>query len=178
VTTYVALLRGINVGGNTRIAMADLKRVFVDLGHEDARTYIQSGNVIFSARSPRPADIEDIEKAIAAELGPKVRILLRTAGELDQVIATNPFAGATFDESKVHVTFLDETPAKARVGSLRPPAGEKAEFSVVGREVFLNCPDGYGRSKLNNAFFEKQLAVAATTRGWKTILKLRDLAAG
>lgn len=174
-TTYLALLRGINVAGNTRMSMADLKRLFVDLGHEDARTYIASGNVLFTATSPRPADIE---KAIKDELSMNIKVLLRTAADLDKVIAANPFTGAKADESRVHVTFLDEAPAKSKVTALTPPDGESAELEVKGKEVFLYCPDGYGRSKLNNAFFEKQLGTAATTRGWKTILKLRDLAAG
>jgi uncharacterized protein (DUF1697 family) len=172
VPTYVALLRGINLGARNKIAMADLREFFEALGHEDVTTYVQSGNVVF--RSPvRSASTlrHAIEKRIARDLGLDVSVLLRTGAGLAKVVA-----GAPFDPATLHVTFLAETPDPERVRALDPARSPPDELRVVGREVYLSCPNGYGRTKLTNAYFEKQLGVAATTRNWRTVTKLAELA--
>jgi len=175
-TPYVALLRGINVGGRTKVAMADLRQLFADLGHADATTYIQSGNVVFRSPVDDVAQLGgDIEGRIARDLGVTVTVLLRTRDELAQVVAANPFLGTGADESKLHVTFLVDAPQDAVAAGLETPAGEPDELSLVGREVFLHCPNGYGRTKVNNAFIERRLGVAATTRNWRTVTKLLDM---
>jgi uncharacterized protein (DUF1697 family) len=177
--TFVALLRGINVGGKSTIPMADLRQVFAGLGYENVQTYIQSGNVIFGSRQDdAELLIRDIEKAIAERFGKDVTVLLRTASQLDDVLTRNPFLGRQDDLTKLLVTFLAAEPDAESPQRLRPPAGETGELAVIGREVYLHVPDGYGRSKISNAFLEKKLGVAATTRNWKSIRKLRDLAAG
>lgn len=170
-TRYVALLRGINVGGRTRVAMDDLRRLFADLGHGDVATYIQSGNVLFDAAGPSPPVAAAIEECIAAELGLSVTVVLRSAAELDAVVDANPFAGRVPDPSKLHVTFLAAEPA----GTVEAPPGVADEWALAGREVFLHCPGGYGRTKLDNGFLERRLGVPATTRTWTTVRKLRDL---
>lgn len=174
-TRYVALLRGINVGGRTRVAMDDLRRLFADLGHGDVTTYIQSGNVLFDADGPADGAAAPvaaaIEEGIAAELGLSVTVVLRSATELDAVVDANPFAGRVPDPSKLHVTFLAAEPA----GTVEAPPGVADELALVGREVYLHCPGGYGRTKLDNGFFERRLGVPATTRTWTTVRKLRDL---
>jgi uncharacterized protein (DUF1697 family) len=176
-TRYVALLRGINVGGRTRLAMADLRRLALDLGHTEVETYLQSGNLLFSSPAGRPARLAgEIERRIAKDLGLSVTVLLRTGDELARVVAANPFLGGSADLAKLHVTFLAEAPDPERAAGLEAPAGEPDELSLAGREVYLHTPDGYGRSKLSNAFLEKRLGVAATTRNWKTVGRLRDLA--
>lgn len=178
-TTYVALLRGVNVGGHTKVAMEDLRRLFVALGHGDVRTYIASGNVVFRSPAGETSGLAgDIEERIAADLGVAVTVLLRAADDLARVVAGNPFAGSGTDPSRVHVTFLAEEPDGERAATLEKPAGEAGQLLLTGRELYLHCPDGYGRTKMNNAWVEKRLAVAATTRGWKTVVKLCDLARG
>jgi len=157
--------------------MSDLRGLFVDLGHEDVTTHIQSGNVIFRARSAKPAGVVgDIEGRIADDLGLDVTVLLRTPADLDRVIAGNPFSGRA-DPSKLHVTFLADVPGRSSAGAPEAPAGPD-EFEITGREVYVHAPGGYGRSKLNNTFFEKRLGVPATTRNWNTVTKLSELASG
>jgi uncharacterized protein (DUF1697 family) len=176
---YVALLRGINLAANTRISMPDLRRLFTGLGHEDVQTYVQSGNVVFTSPSRQPTRLaRDIERRIADDLGMNVSVLVRTGDELAKVRKANPFLDREKDPTKLHVTFLAEKPKPAQVDRLERPKGEPAEFSLVGREVYLLCPNGYGRTKLNNAYIEKRLGVAATTRNWKTVTNLCDLASG
>src|SRR6266540_2357538 len=146
--TYVVLLRGINVGGKTKISMSDLRTLLTGLGAEDVRTHLQSGNAV----------------------------LVRTSAQLVRVVASNPFSGKAKAPAKVHVAFLAAAPGRARVQALDPKRSEPDEFRVAGREIYLYYPNGYGRTKINNAYFEKQLGVAATTRNWNTVTKLAELA--
>jgi uncharacterized protein (DUF1697 family) len=174
----VVLLRGINVGRNRQIPMPELRALLEALGVKDVVTYLQSGNAVFKARD-RPRDLgPSIEKAIRRKLGVNVTALIRTQAQLAKVARANPFATKGRDAAKLHVTFLAEKPAAARVRELDPDFAEPDEFRVVGREVYLYCPNGYGRSKLTNALFEKRLGVAATTRNWSTTTKLAELAGG
>jgi uncharacterized protein (DUF1697 family) len=178
-TTYVALLRGINVGGRTKVGMADLRQVFVDLGHADVKTYLQSGNVLFESPEQTPSRLPgDIERRIAQELDMSVTVLLRTGDDLAEVVANNPFLARETDFAKLHVTFLAEVPDRERAARIATPVGAPDEFSLAGREVFLLCPNGYGRTKLNNTYIERRLGVAATTRNWNTVTKLCELASG
>ncbi|SCE69260.1 DUF1697 domain-containing protein [Micromonospora mirobrigensis] len=176
---YVALLRGINVGASTRIAMADLRRVVTDLGHEDVRTHLQSGNVILASPTRDPAKLaRGIEKAIADQLGLTVPVLIRTAAELTAVVEVNPYPDQD-DPTRLLVAFLAEQPAKAKAAALAVPGTENVEFTIAGREVYQHFPDGgYGRSKFTNAHLEKQLGVVGTTRNWKSVRTLAELAAG
>jgi uncharacterized protein (DUF1697 family) len=174
--TFVALLRGVNVGGKNRIPMTELKSSFSALGHEDVVTYIQSGNVVF--RSPR-GNAKDVaaavEQEIAATFGLSVTVLLRTPAELAAITEENPFLARNADLSKLHVVFLADRPAAAAVGRLDPGRSPPDEFSVLGREIYLRLPNGAGRSKLTIDYFERRLGVAATARNWKTLLKLLAL---
>ena len=177
-STYVALLRGINLGGHNRINMGRLRELLADLGHADVQTYVQSGNVVFQSSGRSAAKVANgIEGAIARELGLDVRVLVRTAKELSGIVAANPFVAGGSDVSVLHAVFLADRPAAALVKALPPTFGAPDEFRVAGREVYLRCPNGYGRTKLNNSLFEKRLGVAATTRNWKTVTTLADLAA-
>jgi uncharacterized protein (DUF1697 family) len=174
--TYVALLRGINLGTKKRISMPDLRALLESLGAEDVTTYVQSGNVVFKSAEGSGKLTGGIERRIRRDLGLTVKVLLRTKPQLAKVVAGNPFAERVKDPTKLHVTFLAQTPNRSRVRRLDPNHGAPDEFRVVGREVFLHCPQGYGRSKLTNAYFEKELDVAATTRNWKSVTKLAELA--
>jgi uncharacterized protein (DUF1697 family) len=172
---YVALLRGINLGARNKVSMADLRALFAALGAVDVATYVQSGNVLFSSTDSAGKLTEAIEKRIRSDLGIEVAVLLRTQPQLAKVLARNPFADDVSDPTKLHVTFLADKPDPARVRKLDPALAEPDEFRVSGQEVYLHTPNGYGRSKLSNAHFEKQLDVRATTRNWRTVTKLAEL---
>jgi uncharacterized protein (DUF1697 family) len=176
VTRYAALIRGINVGGRAKVKMDDLRNVFAALGHGDITTYIQSGNVVFST-APRsaPKVAAAIEDRIREDLGLGVTVLLRTDQELGDVIAANPFLAGGADPARLHATFLVDTPAPERLDHVAVPDSGPDEFAIVGREVYLHCPEGYGRTKLNNTLWERRLGVAATTRNWNTVVKLHEL---
>ncbi len=170
-TTYVALLRGINVGGRT-LRMEALRPVIAGMGLQDVRTYIQSGNVLF--RSDGAVEAAELERAIADAFGMPVGVLLRTADEMAAVSRANPFVGRDGNPRHLHVTFLANEPAGDLAGVSHPPE----EHHLAGREIYLLCPNGYGESKLGNAFFERRLKVAATTRNWATVMRLTEMAAG
>lgn len=173
--TFVALLRGVNLGARNKVSMADLRALFADLGHQDIATYVQSGNVIFKSRIADAAKLTgEIEKRIDRDLGLTVTVLLRTKPQLARVVHSNPFAEP--EPTKLHVTFLADAPGRARVRELEAAQFGPDEFRVVGKEIYLHTPRGYGRTKLSGAYFEKQLRVAATTRNWRTVTKLAELA--
>jgi uncharacterized protein (DUF1697 family) len=177
-TAYAALVRGINVGGK-KVVMAELRELVSSLGHEEVSTYVQSGNVVFrtAGRDARKL-AAGIERAIAQRLGLDVTVLVRSATELRSVVKGNPFLAGGADPAGLHVTFLGAAPDASAVAQIDPATFAPDEFAVVDREVYLHCPDGYGRSKLSNAFFERRLRVAGTTRNWRTVTKLEELTRG
>lgn len=156
--TFIALLRAINVGGHTMLAMSDLKATCEALGFTNVRTLLNSGNVIFEAKK---SDALKLEKALG---GP--RVMLRTPAELARVIERNPWKR---EGSMLHVMFLDGKPAK----NLDWPGPE--EIHLDGEHLYLYYPNGAGRSKLTNALLEKRLGVSGTARNWNTVLKLAAL---
>ena len=175
--TYVALLRGINLGARNRVAMADLRELFASLECQDVSTYVQSGNVIFKSSVAGPPELsQTIEKRIRRELSLSVTVLVRTKEQLAKVVARNPFAADESDLTKLHVTFLAHLPDRVRVRELEAVQFEPDEFRIAGQEIYLHCPNGYGRTKLSNAYFEKHLGVVATTRNWMTVTTLAELA--
>jgi uncharacterized protein (DUF1697 family) len=177
-TTYLALLRGVNVGGRTRVGMVDLRRLFEALGYVGVGSYLQSGNLLFEATGQAAQLAAEIERRIGRDLGLSVTVLVRTGPELAKVVANNPFLGRTDDPTRLHLTFLAKAPDPARLARLEKSGDDPDEFALAGREVYLYCPNGYGRTRLNNAYFERRLGLPATTRSWKTVTALRDLAGG
>ncbi|MEU4645221.1 DUF1697 domain-containing protein [Micromonospora sp. NPDC023814] len=174
---WVALLRGVNVGG-AQVGMADLRRLVAGLGHDDVKTYLQSGNVVFGS-TVRDAEAlaRGIERAIADELGLTVPVLVRSGRELAAVAGGNPYADGEDDPTRLLVAFLATAPEKSTVDALTVPGGENVAFTVTGREVYLHYPDGgYGRSKFTNNYLEKKLGVVATTRNWRSVRALAELA--
>lgn len=175
-TTYVALLRGVNVSGKNRVQMADLRALVETLGYERVQTYIQSGNIVFESSTRSAAKVADaIASAMTQELALDVQVLVRTSRELTTLLTTNPLERRDVDSTKLHVTFLATSPAAATVHALDDVDAPPDEFAIVNREVFVHCPNGYGNTKLNNTFFEKKLGVAATTRNWRTVQTLASL---
>ncbi len=177
---YIAILRGINVGGKRKILMTDLKQLFNALGFSNVATYIQSGNVLFSANTQEDENelAGRIEKAIFERCGFEVPVIVRSAGEIEALIAVNPF----YNEEEtvieqLHVTFLKNIPAADKVDALVKLDFLPDRFQLKDKNVFLACAAKYSDTKLNNQFFENKLKVPATTRNWKTVLKLAELSA-
>jgi uncharacterized protein (DUF1697 family) len=167
----ISMLRGVNVGASHRIAMAELRAVYESLGHRDVQTYVQSGNVVFRARNVSAAKIEE---AIERKFGFRSPVILRSADELRDVVARNPFDGVA--PERLLVWFLAGDPgeeARQKVRSM-PPVPE--EVRVDGREVYIHYTNGMARPKLSMAAVEKALKVAGTGRNWNTVTKLLAMA--
>ncbi|MFL1897278.1 DUF1697 domain-containing protein [Aquimarina sp. 2-A2] len=177
-TTYIALLRGINVGGKRKILMSDLKQLFAKLNFTNVQTYIQSGNVIFTSLK-KQTSIELsllIHDAILNQFGFEVPVVVKTIGELEQVALNNPFLEDPAIEIKdCHVTFLQHLPSKEAVEAIQKMDQPTDSFTIYNSNIYLHCTDSYHKSKFTNTFFEKKLAVPATTRNWKTVLKLYEM---
>jgi uncharacterized protein (DUF1697 family) len=173
--TYVAMLRSINVGGGRRMTMNDLRQLFSDLGHTDVASYVQSGNIVFRTTGSDPVALgAAIEERIGSELGLDVAVLIRSAAEMKAIAKKNPFLDRD-NPKALHVTFLEDAPAKPAVSGLPDRTRGIDELKIVGREVYLWLPKGYADTKLQNSFFEKQLGTRATTRNWKTVLQLNEM---
>ena len=188
--THVALLRGINVGGNNKVPMAELREVVASLGHTGVSTYIQSGNVLFTARpgAGAGASAEDasalaagLEQAIERAFGLRLRVVVLSRAELAQVISENPYQ-AEPNPKYVHAMFFPAEPGpevRESVAAAERQAAEKGgrdEATVVGRTLFLHTPDGYGRSELAARLARARGPVATgTARNWATVTKLLAL---
>ncbi|MAB58669.1 MAG: hypothetical protein CL524_14150 [Aequorivita sp.] len=170
--TYIALLRGINVG-NKQMKMADLKILFEELGFADVVTYIQSGNVVFASKSKNGLT-EKISKGIQKSFGFEVPVLVKTVSEIEGILAACPFS----EEKKKASYFilLNEPPVKNMVEKVSQETYPDEEFNITDNCVYLFASKGYGVAKCNNNFFEKKLGVAATTRNYRTLAKLIELA--
>jgi uncharacterized protein (DUF1697 family) len=176
---YVALLRGINVGGKNVLPMKDLAALFADAGCAGVKTYIQSGNVVFRAGPSLARRVPKvIADAISARFGIDAAVVTRTAEELRAIAEANPFLRDGADVATLHVAFLADAPEAARVAALDPDRSPPDVFVVLGREIYLRCPNGFGPSKLTNAWFDSKLATTSTVRNWRTVLKLVDLTRG
>ncbi|MDP2957477.1 MAG: DUF1697 domain-containing protein [Longimicrobiales bacterium] len=177
-TTWVALLRGVNVGGKHRLPMRDLVAIFGDAGCADATSYIQSGNVVFRADRETASRVPTaVEEAVADRFGFRAPIMLRPAEELAKVARENPFARAGEDVATLHVAFLAGLPSADRVASLDPDRSPPDEFAVRGSHVYLRCPGGYGRTRLTSQYFDSRLATTSTVRNWRTVLALLEMTA-
>jgi uncharacterized protein (DUF1697 family) len=177
-TIYLSILRGINVSGQKKILMADLSQLYRNLGFTDVTTYIQSGNVVFSTGEDLSAAMlcEKIEKAIREQYNFQVPVIVRTSDEIQKIAAENPFLSEKGIElEKLHVTFLGKNPQPAEIKAVMDVHFPSDRFLIRGTEVYLYCPGGYGNTKLSNSFFENKLKVNATTRNWKTVIKLAEL---
>lgn len=172
---WVALLRGVNLGAHNKVPMAGLRALIADLGAEEVQTYVQSGNVVFRSALPRAELARRIERELRARFGVDADVVLCTKAELARVIAGNPFADDEPDPKRLHVTFLAQAPDRSRVAGLKGEQFGPDRFHVTRAAVYLHTPGGYGRTKLGNTYFEKKLAVRATTRNWRTVTALAEL---
>jgi uncharacterized protein (DUF1697 family) len=176
--TFISMLRGINVSGQKKIRMAELSDLYKSLNLVDVETYVQSGNVVFNSTEGDAAKLSElIEAQIEKVFGYAVPAFIRDASYFQHIIDGNPFLKEkNEDPAKLYVTFLYSVPSESRLSDLAIPTGEAAEFAIGDKEVFLFCPNGYGRTKLSNNFFERKLDVPATTRNWKTVSALYKMA--
>ncbi|HLK90909.1 MAG TPA: DUF1697 domain-containing protein [Polyangia bacterium] len=176
---YVAMLRGINVSGAKSVKMEALRASFEALGFGNVRTYVQSGNVVFAASERTAAPLAGkITARIKRDFGYDVPTLVLRADELARVVEESPFVGKKgIDPAKLHVTFLDGAAGAAGLKKMEGVASAGEELRCLGTSIYLHCPDGYGRTKLNNNAFERALRVGATTRNWKTVTTLAQMAA-
>jgi len=175
---YIALLRGINVGGKRKIKMADLRAMCEKIGLQEVQTYIQSGNLIFEDSEEDRSVLEKaLQEQIKARFGFEIPVMMMTQTYLEQVAKNNPFLqqNEDLDTKLLHVTFLAAAPAEDLLNILEEQETGTDEFKVLDKQVYLYFPNGYGRTKLTNTVFEKKLQVAATTRNWRTINKLIHL---
>jgi uncharacterized protein (DUF1697 family) len=175
--SYVALLRGVNVGGKNRLPMKDLASIFEEAGCSDVRTYIQSGNVVFEARATTAERLPALVSGLIVErFGFRAPVILRTVGELERILRENPLVSPSTEAEALHVMFLAEAPRASAVSGLDAKRSPPDTFAVVGREIYLCCPNGLARTKLTNQYFDTRLATVSTTRNWRTVSKLAELA--
>ena len=174
---FISMLRGINVSGHNKISMADLKNLYESLGFQNVVTYVQSGNVVFDSDKQDASKLSAlIESQIKKSFDLSVSVLLRDKNDLQRIISGNPFVKRKKDPIKLYVTFLQTSPPTFDFNILPLPSSESDEFIIIDKEIFIFCPNGYGRTKLNNNFFEKKLNLIATTRNWNTVNALFKLA--
>lgn len=174
-TIYIALLRGINVSGQKLIKMDQLKSIFESLEFQNVKTYIQSGNVIFqSVEEDTNVLCNKIENKLRDILGYEVPVIIRTISELQEVIKQNPFSYN--DIEKLYFAFLSKEPTSEAKDKILSYKKGVDDFIVLNREVYIFCENGYGNTIFSNNFFEKKLGVSATTRNWKTVNKILDIA--
>jgi uncharacterized protein (DUF1697 family) len=177
-TRFVALLRAVNVGGTGKIRMADLLALCGDLGFADAATFLQSGNVVFSARGSDKAVAKKLADAIEDSHGFRPAVIVRTADELAEVIAQNPFPEAAKTEpNRLLVSFLAGPPAEDATVRIAAVKVDREKLHLAGRELYVHYADGgMGTSKVTNVVLERALGVQATARNWNTVGKLLVLA--
>jgi len=183
---YIALLRGINVGGNTMIKMTELKAVFEELGFENVVTYINSGNIAFDCERPRVSKGESpnaaeekltakIEQAIEKHFAKQIPVMIREQSAIADILASNPYEGQFESHKEMHVLFLREEMPAEKLEQLLAAAPEGEGYTVIGRELYCHLPKGVIDSLLGKSYLEKKLKLAVTGRNWRTVEKLSTL---
>lgn len=177
-TRLALLLRGINVGGNNKIAMADLRALLAGLGYADPKTLLNSGNAFVTTDQTPEAVEQQVQKAIKSELGLTIETLARTHDELSEILRKDPLNGVANDPSRYAVVFLRSAPETAGLDTFNAidmKAYEPETCKLVDRELYVWYADGQARTKLTGTFWERKLKVTATARNWNTLIKLHDL---
>ena len=175
--TYISILRGINVNGKNLIKMKSLQEMYEELGFQNVRTYIQSGNIVFQSVEVNPDELEQtISDGIVKQFTANVPVLVLEVSELKSILEQNPFlTDDKYDISKLHITFLSKSPNKTFVDKIGDSSFLPDEYFIKGKAIDLFCPNGYGKTKLSNSFFENKLKVKATTRNLRTVMELVKL---
>lgn len=176
--TCITMLRGVNMTGHNTIKMTRLADMFRQLGYTDAETYIQSGNIVFTCHN---GDIDDvssgIRKSVLSEFNLNIAVIIRTLDEMKKIISANPFMEEPdFDPSKMAVLFLEFRPSEEQILKVAGIDYPSDKFRINGSEIYIYCPDGFGKTKLYTNFFEAKMKVTGTARNWRTVNKLIDMA--
>ena len=167
------------MAGHNKIQATELSALYHKMGFKDVRTYIQSGNVIFSLDDKTDINrVEsDIESAILEKFNYNIPVFIRTISEINKVISDNPFLDKmNFDPSRLAVIFLHEMPSGEQIEKVKNVDYPPDKFKIIGKEIFIYCPNGFGKTKLYTNFFEKRMKVTGTARNWKTINNLLEIA--
>lgn len=179
VTTHIALLRAVNVGGRGKVAMTDLRAMLEELGFEAPQSLLQSGNLVFASETTGAALEAVLEQEAKARLGLATDFIVRTANEWRRIVAANPFAAmAKEDPSHLVVMPLKSPPDAAGLKGLRAWIPGREAIEASGRELYISYPDGIGTSKLTGAVIERRVGARGTARNWNTVTKLAALAVG
>jgi uncharacterized protein (DUF1697 family) len=175
--THITLLRGINVGGHNKVAMADLRKVLESLGFADVKSLLQSGNLVFTSERPADAALEQLlETETARQLGVSADYIIRSAAEWKKIVARNPFPKeAKDDPSHLVVVCFKTQPSAKNVTALEKWTNGPEVIRGDGKQLYITYPAGIGRSKLTGALIEQKLACRGTARNWNTVLKLAAL---
>ena len=169
--TYVSLLRAVNMGGHNRMRMDSLKKVYENTGLQSVKTYLQSGNVIFQTKETSEKTLENLIFAnIAETFGFNIEVIVIKMGDLQEIIANNPFAEK--EEKYLFVTILSGKPDVIDIERIKNKCAENEDFKILGRSVYLYLPNGYAKTKLNNTLIEKILKIKATSRTLRTLYAL------
>jgi uncharacterized protein (DUF1697 family) len=172
----ILLLRGINLGPNRRVPMADLRALLGEAGYENVRTYVQSGNVVLDSDASAGALESDTGRLISAKFGFSVPVVSRTARELAAVVEHNPLGDLVTEPKRYQVSFLDKAPEPVVAAVLEDLVAETEAVAFAGREIYAWHPDGVARSKLWNKLAGGSLGVTATARNWTTVCTLLEMA--
>ncbi|MFE9452281.1 DUF1697 domain-containing protein [Streptomyces sp. NPDC006739] len=179
-TTYAALLRGINVGGRNKLPMAELRQLMEGLGHDRVRTHLQSGQAVFaSGHGDEESLAAELTAAIERSFGFPVDVIVRDHTYLTAVVEACPFPAAELEARQLHVTYLSAPVTPERFADIDRDAHLPEEFALGDRALYLYAPDGLGRSKLAEALSRRRITkdLIATTRNWNTVVKLVELTA-
>lgn len=177
VTVYVALLRGINVGGRNKLPMADLRATAAGCDFGDVQTYIQSGNAVFTSGLGSAKVASTLHDAILAESGVDSRVVVRTAAEVVAVVAANPFLARGVDAKSLHVSFCFGPCDPAQVAAVDSSSYAPDDVELRGSDAYLHTPDGLGRSKIGAESMMRKLGIQGTVRNWRTVTTLAAMAA-
>jgi uncharacterized protein (DUF1697 family) len=177
--TIISLLRGVNMAGHNKIKMTDLLSLFMEIGFKNAETFIQSGNIVFND----PESLSDaeltvkIEEAIRRKFKYNIPVINRTPEELRAILSLNPFAGEeNFNPEKLAVIFLYEKPSELQIEKVNGINYPPDKFVIAGKEIYIYCPNGFGKSKVYTGFFENKMKATGTGRNWNTINALIKIA--
>ncbi|MEN8790450.1 MAG: DUF1697 domain-containing protein [Flavobacteriaceae bacterium] len=173
---YIALLRGINVGGHKKIIMADLRNHFLKWGFKDVKTYIQSGNIIFTSEETKVEELSGrIRNGILNAYGFEIQVWVCERTKLNRIVGQNPYENANDAGQKVYFIFMTSSPDAELAARLQSVEFDNEEFTITRDCIFLYCKNGYGKAKCSSGFFETGLKVKTTARNNRTVNKLIEL---
>lgn len=174
-TTWVALLRGINLGSHNKVAMAELRQLADELGLANPETYLRSGNLVIDSDLSESVLARRLSDGIGEQFGLQVPVICRSSGQLGQIASSHPFATLGLDDKFLHVAFLDREPKDGVHEVIDAADYHPDRLEADGREIYLAYPNGSGRSRLNQGLLESRLGVSVTARNWRTVTKLAEM---